>query len=86
VTVAEAAKAYAKAKKDAKKAELVLEAAGEVLKAYHAKTGRSDYKGLIGFAQMHREVLDQKKVKAHLGSDLPKFMKPSDYVQLSVLR
>jgi hypothetical protein len=86
LSVARAAAMWEAAKRDEAKVKADLDLAGDVLKQYFRRTGRSDYKGRISFAVLSRLQLDNDAVKRELGDRLPDFQRRITYEQLSLLK
>jgi hypothetical protein len=85
LSVAEAAKIWIAEKRELNKRKARLDAAADVLKEHFRKTGRSNYKGQIGYAALSRVQLDTAKVKAELGPRLPDFQRSVFYEVLSLI-
>jgi hypothetical protein len=86
MTVAEAAKTWVDAKRTIDEAQPRLNAAAAVLKAHFRETGRSSYKGLIGYARTIRRRLDTAKVRNELFDRLDEFEIESPVESLSLLK
>lgn len=86
MTVGEAAKQWIKAKRAIRAAEPELKQAEKVLKEHFRKTGKSDYKGLIGYAKSVVPRLDTVAVRAFLGKKVAEFEVPSPRESLSLLK
>jgi hypothetical protein len=86
MTVAEAAKLWEESKREAERIKPELERAAEVLKQHFRKTGRTGYRGKIGYAKTTRLQLDNAAVKAELGDRLGDFQRRVEIEQLSLLK
>jgi hypothetical protein len=86
MTVADAAEVWEGAKREAERLKPELERAAEVLKQHFRKTGRTDYRGKIGYAKTTRLQLDNATVKAELGDRLGEFQRRVEIEQLSLLK
>lgn len=85
-TVAEAARSWEEAKREMERLKPQLERAAEVLKTHFRKTGRTDYRGKIGYAVTTRLQLDSVAVKTALGDRLGDFQRRVEIEQLSLLK
>jgi len=86
MTVAEAAKVWEDGKRQLEKLKPQMDQAADVLKAHFRKSGKTDYRGRIGFAITTRLQLDTAKVKAKLGKKLGEFQRRVEIEQLSLLK
>jgi uncharacterized membrane-anchored protein YhcB (DUF1043 family) len=79
LTVAEAAEQWVTCKREMDRLKPQLEEAAAVMLEHFAKTGRSQYKGIVGVVtNAGRLVLDQKKVREFLGGRLGEFQKRTE--------
>jgi hypothetical protein len=86
MTVDEAAQTWASEKREIKARTARLEAAAKVLKDwFHAHPKQRNYKGLIGFSEQMRTMLDNDAVKVELGDRLSEFEKSVKVESLSLL-
>jgi hypothetical protein len=85
MSVAEAADVWETTKRKVTKLQPELAAAAEVLKEHFRKTGKSDYKGRIGYSKGQRKQLDTDHVKLALFDQLDDFLKVVTYETLTLL-
>jgi hypothetical protein len=79
LSVAQAADQWEDAKRLIDEQKPLLEEAAEVLLDHFERTGRSTYKDRIALVVgSSRLILDQPKIRAFLGKQLPKFQKRTE--------
>lgn len=76
LTLAQAADQWEKARRLIDEQEPLLEEAKEILLEHFERTGRRTYRDRIALViGSSRLILDQPKIRAFLGKDLPKYQK-----------